>query len=338
MKILLVILFLLPIYLWAITPHEINIDGTLADWSGDELILNDNYGDSWWGESNEIDKIYLTWSNTSLYIGAVFSLYNNAFLLVLDTGLKRGVTDIKRLDWYPRDLVFQGFTAEAIIALWNGELSTGGFRLIRNDGHTLQAQSNIVLAPETGRRYILEAKIPWSSLYQSERAINPGAILKVVSAICAGDYSQAGDIAPNQPPGTTRITTYFELPLDKDNNGFPDDSVAPAISGKITKSQFIPLSCSIISITPEIFNPKTQSQLEIKINLTIATRVNLSIFSIVGEEIKELIKDETLEPGEHVFLWNGKDRNNKIAPTGIYIVNLIASDAIMIKKAFVIVQ
>lgn len=338
MRILPIFLLLFSSVTFCATPHRINIDGNLDEWTTDEIIIRDNLSDSWWGQDNEIKCIYLTWDNEALYVGATFSLYFNAFLIVFDLGLRRGVSDLKRLDWYPRDLVFQAFTADAILALWNGELSTGGFRLIRGNGQTSPAQANIVVGRVSSTEYTLEAKLPWGSLYQSETPVVQGARINLVSAICGGDYSQAGDIAPDQQPGAVRITSFFSIAIDENANGYPDTVGSVLSAGGVVANAFLPLELKILRISPDVVNISRGDQLEVEYSLSIGARLNMSIFSLDGKRINDLIMDETYLAGRHTILWDGKDRNRNFVNSGIYIVNIVADNAVADKKAFVVVR
>jgi|GEM_PF-644844 len=327
-----------PQCLYARTPHSVQVDGEISDWQADELIIDDGIGDSWWQQDNEIDRIYMTWDSLYLYIGARYSVRNNAFLIVLDLGEHRGVSDLKQLDWYPRDLVFQGFSAEAIIALWNADLSSGGVRKINRDGKTFAIQYFAVNNATPGAFGILEVRLPWANLYErSTPRIPPGTKIKVLSAICGGDYSPPGDIAPDQEPGYIRLSKFFSLLVDANNDSLPDQNISPGISGSILTTPFVPLSASILEISPRIFDPSKEN-LKIRYTTTVESRVTLSIFSLSGEKVRELLVDENLPAGEKIITWDGKNKYGIDLPFGAYIVNLVVDNVVCDRKPLVIVR
>lgn len=130
---------LAPIRLAATTYHTIAIDGRTADFSPDELVVNDPIGDSFWNvPPNEIDNLYLTWDSLNLYVGCDYVVSGNALVIYLDADADQGlgILNADRLDWYPRDFRFRGARPEFLIALWDANYSSGGVRKIQGDGKT----------------------------------------------------------------------------------------------------------------------------------------------------------------------------------------------------------
>ncbi|RLC51635.1 MAG: hypothetical protein DRI23_04620 [Candidatus Cloacimonadota bacterium] len=79
----------------------------------------------------------------------------------------------------------------------------------------------------------------------------------------------------------------------------------------------------IISILPNLsnhpnpFNPSTS----ISYNILVSGKVNLSIYNIKGQRVKQLI-DTKLSSGSHTVTWNGKNSSNKSVSSGIYYSKL----------------
>jgi len=72
---------------------------------------------------------------------------------------------------------------------------------------------------------------------------------------------------------------------------------------------------------PNPFNPSTL----ISYQLPKTSKVILKIYSINGQLVKTLI-NEFQNAGKYTVKWDGKDRNGKMIPSGIYIYSLIGDD------------
>ncbi len=65
---------------------------------------------------------------------------------------------------------------------------------------------------------------------------------------------------------------------------------------------------------PNPFNPLT----EIVVKLPVLSEVEITIFDLLGREVRHLISQE-LVMGKHQILWNGKDNDGKLVASGIYL-------------------
>lgn len=68
---------------------------------------------------------------------------------------------------------------------------------------------------------------------------------------------------------------------------------------------------------PNPFNPETTIRFQLNFNQP----VNLSIMNIKGQRVRTLINDYR-EAGEYRYIWDGKDDNGNLLPSGIYIYSL----------------
>lgn len=68
---------------------------------------------------------------------------------------------------------------------------------------------------------------------------------------------------------------------------------------------------------PNPFNPSTT----IVFKNSKAMHVKLNIFSIDGSHVKSLI-NEYLNPGNHQFIWDGRDKHNKLVSSGVYFYKI----------------
>lgn len=78
---------------------------------------------------------------------------------------------------------------------------------------------------------------------------------------------------------------------------------------------------------PNPFNPVTT----INFNIPQGSRVNLSIYNIVGELVKELV-NEKITSGYHTYTWDGTDEKNRAVSGGVYIYKLKAEQINLTKK------
>ncbi|HFD32636.1 MAG TPA: T9SS type A sorting domain-containing protein [Gammaproteobacteria bacterium] len=88
------------------------------------------------------------------------------------------------------------------------------------------------------------------------------------------------------------------------------------ISTSITnQSTFLPIQFQLFQNYPNPFNIRTL----IKFVTKQPVIITLSIFNILGKEVRTLIKNKAYRPGEHTVNWAGKDNKGKEVSTGLYI-------------------
>jgi len=78
---------------------------------------------------------------------------------------------------------------------------------------------------------------------------------------------------------------------------------------------------------PNPFNPSTK----IKFNLKRSTDVKISIFNVLGQEVKILV-DKNMNVGNHTTKWNGTDRFNNKVNSGMYFYKLEADNFVQVRK------
>jgi PKD repeat protein len=79
----------------------------------------------------------------------------------------------------------------------------------------------------------------------------------------------------------------------------------------------IPVNNILVKNYPNPFNPQTT----ISFNLKKASNVNIKIYNVKGQIVRNLI-NQSMKAGEHNIVWNGKNNNNKIQASGIYFVKV----------------
>ena len=98
-----------------------------------------------------------------------------------------------------------------------------------------------------------------------------------------------------------------------------------------------PTSVEDLQTTPTDFllnqNYPNPFNLETKIPYELAkqTRVNISIFNLLGKKIRALV-DEVDGPGSFEVAWNGKNDNGRIVPSGNYFVEMRVGRVVQMKK------
>lgn len=89
----------------------------------------------------------------------------------------------------------------------------------------------------------------------------------------------------------------------------------------------LPLNYKLFQNYPNPFNPSTI----IRYSIAKSNMVNLSIFSVSGALVKELVNGYVLR-GEHKLVWNGFDKKNNRVSSGVYIYRLTNGDKVLSMK------
>jgi hypothetical protein len=89
----------------------------------------------------------------------------------------------------------------------------------------------------------------------------------------------------------------------------------------------LPVDFSLSQNYPNPFNPSTV----INYSTPVDANVVLTIFNILGEEIKTLV-NESVKAGIHKVEWNGTNNNNISVPSGIYFYRIEANNPSVSKK------
>ena len=78
---------------------------------------------------------------------------------------------------------------------------------------------------------------------------------------------------------------------------------------------------------PNPFNPQTT----IKFELPVSENVEISVYNNLGQVVRNLLSKK-LTPGEHHIQWDGKNNFGKACSSGIYYLQLRASESILTQK------
>ncbi len=78
----------------------------------------------------------------------------------------------------------------------------------------------------------------------------------------------------------------------------------------------------IVKAYPNPFNPSTT----IQYSVSARQHTTVEIFSISGQHIRTLV-DETLNPGNHTKIWDGKDDNGHPVSSGLYLARTVSGQS-----------
>ncbi|MGH7496896.1 MAG: FG-GAP-like repeat-containing protein [bacterium] len=90
----------------------------------------------------------------------------------------------------------------------------------------------------------------------------------------------------------------------------------------------VPASYELAQNFPNPFNPSTS----IKLGLPQKSRVSLKVYNLLGTEIATMVDGEEKEAGYHVVIWDGRDRQGRLAPGGIYFCRMQVGNIVLMKK------
>lgn len=95
-------------------------------------------------------------------------------------------------------------------------------------------------------------------------------------------------------------------------------SVQPEVqTGQIYVREAVPSEFALHQNSPNPFNPATS----IKYDMASPGDVNLAVFNVLGQEVKELVNGYN-EAGSHEVVWDGKNSNGEQVASGIYFYRI----------------
>ena len=118
--------------------------------------------------------------------------------------------------------------------------------------------------------------------------------------------------------------------MDDENGDYSGSAYIYDISDltTINENEVPNIDCCLTNY-PNPLNPTTT----ISFSIPNESKVDLSIFNIKGQEVKQLISYiRQLPEGQHSVIWDGRDDNNKPVSSGIYFYKLIAGDHQKVRK------
>jgi len=100
-----------------------------------------------------------------------------------------------------------------------------------------------------------------------------------------------------------------------------------ALGAIVTTGQNVPKTYGLNQNSPNPFNPTTR----ISFALPAAGEVRMSVFNVLGQQVKELVNG-AMDAGVHEVIWDGKDNNGTSVASGIYFYKINANNFVATKK------
>ncbi len=320
------------------TYKTIQVDGILNEWTEYELVIPDAPNDCA-VTGNEIYGIYMTWDANNLYIGASYKLQNKALLIVLDRGIGKGVHDINNLDWYPRNFQFFGMNADILIALWNADLGTGGVREITGQLVNNRIKTNPFPGVTNFNRALpgdsgaLEVALPFAQLFPN--GMPEGAEIRAVVLIAGSDHEGGVESAPDnpwiRPYQASSVRKIVRVKLDQNGDSKPDEEVFPTEASEVTYTEEKVLKIKTFDLSQR--SAKIGETIDITLEVTDYTSVEVSIYTEKGELVKKYSLQNATPENPYTFSWDLKDLSSSYVPQGIYIIVAKAGNYVREKKA-----
>ena len=73
----------------------------------------------------------------------------------------------------------------------------------------------------------------------------------------------------------------------------------------------------------------------IEFEVTSLDHINIAIFDLKGNLVLDLV-DKTFAPGGYSIVWDGKNKNGKSMPSGIYMYQYVSSTNITSKQMLLV--
>jgi hypothetical protein len=313
---------------------KITIDGLVdtGEWAPYTLVVDDPDGDSQWHPTgqplmNELYGLRVDWDADFLYIAVNGQVQSNSWILYLDTdpGGPDGQTNLTQIDAWERGATFtaSGFRADFQYGCYQhqGAFDSDSFFSIDSATTTTSLSDSIISDFDSSHAYGVnggsEMAIPWDVLY----GLGPGQVpanarFSLVCSICwdpEPDGSLGGDSAPsNSSAALPIIDRVYTITIDHDGDGLPDEGATDVPDDGAGARRF-----ALRQNSPNPFNPVTT----LSFSLLGSADVRLSVYDAAGREVATLL-DRNMEAGAHSAVWDGRDREGRTLPSGVYFARL----------------
>jgi hypothetical protein len=105
------------------------------------------------------------------------------------------------------------------------------------------------------------------------------------------------------------------------------EGISVALSQAVNDNSLMPTEFALMQNAPNPFNPTTQ----ISYDLPQATNVRLTVFNVLGQNVKTLVNDFQ-EAGTRSVIWNGTDNSGSSVASGLYFYRIEADNFQATKK------
>jgi len=93
----------------------------------------------------------------------------------------------------------------------------------------------------------------------------------------------------------------------------------------------LPVEFSLHQNYPNPFNPETR----IVFNIPVRSRVNISVFNMLGQNVA-VLADEVYDAGGHAVVWSGTDESGYKVSSGVYLYKMTVGDLVISKKMLLV--
>ncbi len=145
----------------------------------------------------------------------------------------------------------------------------------------------------------------------------------------SGDYTLQASVVPAEG-ASPAVSQTVALSLTAKSVQTNVDLMLALATDKDGESVPLPESFALVGSFPNPFNPTTQ----IRFDVPEPAEVNLTIFNVLGQPVRTLLKG-TVAAGRHAVLWDGADDRGAPVASGVYICRLEAQAASGARHQFV---
>lgn len=133
----------------------------------------------------------------------------------------------------------------------------------------------------------------------------------------------------------TNYTYYFEAYdiMGATATGTPTSSVdAPDVTTAVTATQNESRNEVVVTVTRNLFNPVSGQNAGIKFDLSSGDNVTVTVFDVMGNQVRSLVKQVNYNSGSVNVPWDGRNDNGNIVAPGLYLVYIKVGDKMQVKQ------
>ncbi len=166
--------------------------------------------------------------------------------------------------------------------------------------------------------------------WQTAAQINSAGFNVLRSRSSSGNYQRLN--AELIPANSEGRYTYADAEVQANERYFYkleeiDMQGNATLHGPISATVAAPMTFELMQNYPNPFNPTTK----ISYSVPRDVQVKLTIYNLLGQSVRELV-NETQRAGFHTQVWDGRDANGGLLPSGLYIYRLEAGDFRAVKR------
>jgi len=208
--------------------------------------------------------------------------------------------------------------SEAFVDIYLSE-KEGSYEISYNSGNELGALA-LVIDSDAGDDLIQNLEANIAAMGMTVKSSVDGNLVRMLV------YSEDGIRMPSGRHTLIEIDNNSNIDINEIQLSSADGYVLnPVMKGD--SGDILPEGFRLYQNRPNPFNPVT----EISFSIPGSSPVRLSVFNILGQEIRTLV-DKVLPAGNHTVFWDGKDSNGHPVSSGIYFYRLGAESFSARKK------